>query len=315
MKRMLSGFAIISALLLSLFSLAGCLGGDKEAEAPKLLLSITTFENPESVVFDNAREQVFVSQANFAVPEGGGKIAQLSASGVIKELAFVDGLNHPKGMGIHGDKLYVADVTELVEIEIPTAKIIRKYPVSGSLFLNDVTIASDGTVYVSDTLTNKIHSLKQGGEIEEFISDVKLNNPNGLYAKGDKLFVGAWGTADGTTVEALTKAKPNGRLLSIDTATKEITVLSPADVGHLDGVEDDGNGNFYVSDWIKGNLYHISEKGELLQTFDMAKVLSIKSAQGFADIVYNAKTQQIWAPMMLNGSVLVLSVAEPRGSY
>lgn len=314
MKRTLSGFAIISALLASIFSLAGCLGGENAAEAPKLLLSITTFENPESVVFDNAREQVFVSQANFAVPEGGGKIAQLSASGVIKELGFVEGLNHPKGLGIHDDKLYVADVTELVEIEIPTAKIIRKIPVAGAMFLNDVAIGSDGTVYVSDTLTNKIHRLTQGGEIEEFISDEKLNNPNGLYVKGDKIFVGSWGKIDGTTVDAMTKAKPNGRLLSVDIASKEITVLSPADVGNLDGVEDDGNGNFYVSDWISGKLFHISEKGEIQQTYDMAKVLGLKSAQGFADIVYNAKTQQIWAPMMLNGSVLVLSVAESGSS-
>ena len=44
----------------------------------------------------------------------------------------------------------------------------------------------------------------------------------------------------------------------------------------------------------------------MLKTYDMAKLLGISSAQGLADIDYIAAKGEIWAPMMMQGSVLVL---------
>ena len=75
-------------------------------------------------------------------------------------------LNAPKGLTIvpsknpdESDKLFIADVDELVEVDIDTAKIVNKYKASGSVCMNDVTHDKYGNVYVGDTYTDSIYRL------------------------------------------------------------------------------------------------------------------------------------------------------------
>lgn len=268
--------------------------------------TITPFTNPESVLYDAGRDQFYVSEANFAVPSGGGKVALLDGAGKLVKPDWITGLNHPKGLGMTGDKLYVADVTEILEIDIPSGKVVETYPVEGAVFLNDVTVTPDGDVYVSDTITNQIIKVGPDGSLEVWLSDEKLENPNGLLAHDGALYVAAWGKVPGNTGDDLGKAGPTGRLMKVSLADKSITVLSKGPVGNLDGLEADKDGNFYVTDWIAGKLFHMSVEGDVLKTYDMAKLLGISSAQGLADIDYIAAKGEIWAPMMMQGSVLVL---------
>ena len=72
--------------------------------------------NPESVVFDKKRNILFVSNQNYTQTEGGGSIGQLSLTGGVLKKEWVKGLNKPKGILIVNDRLFVSDVTELVEI-------------------------------------------------------------------------------------------------------------------------------------------------------------------------------------------------------
>ena len=53
---------------------------------------------------------------------------------------WVTGLDAPKGLGKFGNTLYAADLTQVDVIDIPTAKIIKRIPVSGAMFLNDITV-------------------------------------------------------------------------------------------------------------------------------------------------------------------------------
>jgi len=317
MKRQIGGFLIIAGLVATVFFTSGETKAEKHGKdgQPKMLLSVTTFKNPESVLFDKKRKQFYVSQANFAEKKGGGAIALLSDTGVIKELNWIRDLNHPKGLVMNGDKLYVTDVSELVEIDIPSAKIVKKYPLKGALFLNDPAIGADGSVYVADTLTDTISKLTADGTFSVWLKDEKLDSPNGLVVVGDYLYISSWGKTVGTTAQALGEAKPTGKLLRVKLADKSIEVLSKGPVGNLDGIEPDGKGNFYISDWVAGNIFHISATGSLLAKYEMAKILGLKSTKGLADIEYLESKKQIWAPMMLNGAVMVFSVADPRGSH
>jgi len=58
-----------------------------------------------------------------------------------------------------GNKLYVSDITDLVEIDIASGKIIKRFNGPGSSFLNDVVADNLGNIYVSDTGTNTIYKL------------------------------------------------------------------------------------------------------------------------------------------------------------
>ena len=83
--------------------------------------------------------------------DGKGGVAILNKDGSIKTLNWISGLNAPKGLGIYKNKLYVADLTDVVIIDTKAGKVLKSIAIPGAIFLNDITIDSKGTVYVSDT--------------------------------------------------------------------------------------------------------------------------------------------------------------------
>lgn len=277
---------------------------------PKLMLSLTTGKNPEAVLFDQDRQQYFVSLMNFKVQTGGGGIAVLDQKGAIKDLDWVSGLNQPKGMVINGDKLYVADIKEFIEIDIPSATITNKYSSKDGIFLNDPAVGPDGSVYVTDSLMDSIFRLSPDGSYELWVKDERLESPNGAVVYGEHLYIASWGLSVGKTVRSMLEAKRTGKLVRIRLADKSIEVLSKGPVGHLDGIEPDGNGNFFISDWFSGEIFLISSTGKTLAEYDMAKIMGVESAGGLADIEYMESKKEIWAPMMRDGTVLVFSVAK-----
>ena len=69
------------------------------------------------------------------------------------------------------------------------------------------------------------------------------------------------------------------------------------ELGNLDGVEIDQQGNIYVSDWESGKLYKISSRTKT--------VISLgQYGQGLADIGLNWFTRELVLPVMLSNEVL-----------
>ena len=106
----------------------------------KLWETPANFKNPESVAFAPNQNVLFVSNVNGKPDQKdqNGFISKVSPSnGSIIELNWVTGLNAPKGIAISNDgsKLYVSDITDLVEIDIASGKIIKRFNVPGSSFL------------------------------------------------------------------------------------------------------------------------------------------------------------------------------------
>jgi len=132
----------------------------------KLWETPANLKNPESVVFAPKQNVLFVSNVNGKPDQKdqNGFISKISPSnGSIIELNWVTGLNAPKGIVItnNNSKLYVSDITDLVEINIASGKIIKRFNAPGSSFLNDVVSDNQGNIYVSDTITNTIYKLYQ----------------------------------------------------------------------------------------------------------------------------------------------------------
>ena len=120
-------------------------------------------KNPESVVYAPKQNVLFVSNIDGKPDQKdqSGFISKVSPSnGSIVELNWITGLNAPKGMAIYDNnssRLYVSDITDLVEIDIGSGKIIKRFNAPGSTFLNDVALDDQGNIYVSDTVTNTIY--------------------------------------------------------------------------------------------------------------------------------------------------------------
>jgi len=281
---------------LYIFLLLPLIPGSLTAEELVKVWQVDGLSNPESVIYDEANNVLYVSNVNGAADEkdGNGFISKVSPDGEMLELEWVTGLNAPKGLAMHNDHLYVADIDNLVEIDIPGASIINRYPDANAKFLNDVTATSDGRIFVSDMVTNKIHLL-ENQKFSVWLEDAALENPNGLHAENGQLILGAWGVmTDGFATDV------PGHLKSINLTDKSIRSLGDGKpIGNLDGVEPVGN-DFYVTDWMAGKLFRIDRSGNA--------VLLLELVQGMADHEYIENQAMVLLPMMKSNTLLAYKV-------
>ena len=110
----------------------------------------------------------------------------MGLDGKIIKVDWVQGLNAPKGMGLYKNKLYVADLTEVVVIDVLKGAIIQRITVEGAVFLNDITIDKNGTVYVSDTRVFKVYKIEKN-KVTTLLENLK--GPNGLLAINQDLLI------------------------------------------------------------------------------------------------------------------------------
>ena len=148
----------------------------------KLWQTEKVFEVSESVLFDPKREVIYVTnfdQFTMGNPQISQSISKLSLEGEIIDQNFVEGLNHPLGMSIYKDKLFVAERKNVAVIDLKSGEIENRIEVPGSLFLNDLAIDDKGKIYISDSRKNVIWKI-DNENVEEWLSGDKVIDPNVL---------------------------------------------------------------------------------------------------------------------------------------
>jgi hypothetical protein len=216
-------------------------------------LSNELIQEPESTHYVASENAIFV--ANIVGGEldkdGEGWISKISPDGELIEGKWVEGLNAPHGMRVYGGQLWVADIDELVSINLDSATVTKRIPIPGSELLNDLAIANDGTIFVSDILANEIYQVTQEGDVSIFAPGVEKEYPNGLVVQGDKLLVAAWGNI--VNFDTFETDVP-GHVYQLDLNSGTKTLITPEPLGILDGIEFDREGNLLVTDFF-GKLY------------------------------------------------------------
>lgn len=261
-----------------------------QEKGTELIKKTEGFSHPESVVFDEDREFVYISNIGEKEP-GDGFISKANIDGDVLDLNWITDLNDPKGLLIQDHLLYVSDNTDLVIMDIESGNITSRIEVEGAKFLNDITADEEGNIYISDTGNSSIYILKQGSdEVTQWLSTEELEFPNGLLVVDDYIYVAAWGSEDG------------GNLLKVDLDTKEITRISEKPIGNLDGIQLNDNNNFYISDWATGDVYEIDRKGK------SNKILTSETSAG--DILFHSDSGKMVLPMNRQNSVWWYQVNE-----
>jgi sugar lactone lactonase YvrE len=224
----------------------------KRVSLKKVWETTNALRTPESVLYYQTDDILFVSNinGNGADKDNNGFISKVNLDGKITNLQWATGLHAPKGMGIWGNKLYVTDIDRLVMLDVNAGAILKTYQVPEPAYLNDVTVAANGVIYVSDNRNDKIYYL-QNDSLQIFMEGEVLQRPNGLFAEANRLAVGS---------------TRNNALRFIDLGTKQITEVASG-LGASDGVVPAGKGNYFVSDW-NGRVFWISAKGEKKQILD-----------------------------------------------
>jgi sugar lactone lactonase YvrE len=227
---------------------------------------VQDMRTPESAYLDEGSGYLFVSQIDGQPNEkdGKGRISKIGLDGTVVTADWFTRLNAPKGLRSYGGTLWVADLDEVVGIDVASAKENARIKIDGAIFLNDVAIGADGTVYVSDMLGGRIYAIKDG-KSAVFAEGEQLEHPNGLFVEGERLIVGGWGTKPAADFST----KVPGHLYSLDLKTKQKTLITKQPLGNIDGVEQEARGGYLVTDYLAGKLLQVSPSGEsrVVRTF------------------------------------------------
>jgi len=259
------------------------------------------FAAPESAYYHAESNSVFVSSINGEIldRDGNGYISRLSPDGKVISAKWVTMLDAPKGMRSVGNTLWVADIDDVVSIDIAKGQITARVNVSGAMFLNDLATAPDGTVYVSDSMLSRIYAVKDG-KSSVFVEGADVvEQPNGLLVDGSRLILGTIGPAPTPGAPAPGRGqgapRPSGHLVAFDLKTKQRTQLTSENVGGIDGIEPDGSGGLLVTDVIGQRLLHVAKSGQV-------KVLAKFSAGG-ADFGYISTKRIAIVPFLFENRV------------
>jgi hypothetical protein len=269
MKHLEYAFSLKAVLLLLLAGPAAS-SYAQDHSLQKLWETDTIVAVPESVLPDMKKNILYVSLVDGGPwdADGKGGVGRLTPDGKHYEPSWITGLNAPKGMGIYGDRLYVADISEVVVVNIPKASIEKKIPVPGATGLNDITVDDKGAVYVSDTKTARVW------KIEKDHPTLFLKNmvgANGLKAIGKDLYV--------LSGKSFVKAAPDKQLTPVANLPE-----------NGDGLEPVGNGDFLATAWI-GYIYYVRANGQIQTLLD-----THLQKKNTADIGYDPKTKIVYVP-------------------
>ncbi|MDT0690117.1 SMP-30/gluconolactonase/LRE family protein [Salegentibacter sp. F188] len=275
-------------ILKSIFSTAtillfGVISSAQEDKA-SLIKKVEGFSHPESVVIDELNNYMYVSNMADDAP-GDGFISRLAEDGSIETREWITGLKDPKGLLVKGDKLYVTNNTEIIEMDIAKGEISKTIKVESAKSLNDITIDDNGDLYISDSGKSAIYKMDtDSGQVTEWLDSKDLEYVNGLLFGNQKLYASAWGSDN----------KP-GNFLMINPDDKSIHKISSKGIGNLDGVQKIDNETFYISDWGTGKIYRINTDGK--------KEEIISSDKSSGDILFLEKKNELVLPMNFQNEI------------
>lgn len=262
-------------------------------------VTIEGFSSPESTIVN--KNDLYVSNVGKelkpTLKDGDGFISKLDVNGKIKELHFIDGLDAPKGMGIVGNTLFVADINTLRGFDLSSKKEIFNVVFEGVNFLNDITVKDSNTLFIGASDTSAIYEVNISNKSYKKLMDFTVTN--GLFYEDGILYAAQLGSSTQNMFDG------KGKLYKIDLKdNNKLTQLGTFE-GVLDGVTKVGN-KVYVSDWGNGKdtgivrVYDLKTKEET--------ILKLQSFMGAADFWIDEKSKKIFMPQMIGNKVTILNL-------
>jgi sugar lactone lactonase YvrE len=257
------------------------------------------FATPESVLYDAAGDRYLVSNVNGKPDgvDGNGYISELTPDGTVKTPKLVAGgekgakLDAPKGLAIVRGELWVSDISQVRKFDLKTLAPKGDIALPAATFANDIVLAPDGRVFVSDSSVkpgekgfepqggDQVFSIDKAGKVKVVAKAKDLSGPNGL----------AIGAKNALWVNTLVSNEIFR--LSDDGKREDVTKLPN---GGLDGFLINGE-TIIVSSWGASAVY----RGKLGGTFEPI----IQNVKGPADIGWDSKRSRVLIPRFLDDVV------------
>jgi sugar lactone lactonase YvrE len=272
----------------------------------RFVRNLVGFNGPESVKYDPEQDVFFVTNQTGPGSEhdGNGYIARVSAAHLDSASVFVESgkggavLDSPKGTALHGDTLWVCDIDVLRAFDrhsgAPLATVDFKS--QGAIQLNDIALAPDGTLHVTDTGIimsrrgviykgpSRVFVLGPGRQISAIAASPQIAWPNGITwdSTGKRWIV--------VSFDAFI-----GRVYAVSPAGDSVKVLR-AGSGKLDGVEMLPGGRILYASWADSSIH-------LLDGTTDRKIL--REVPEPADIGIDTRRHRLAVPLAVLGRVQI----------
>ncbi len=245
--------------------------------------TVSGFSASEAVRHDPVADVYLVANidGNSTARDDNGFISRVSPSGEILELRWIDGaagdftLNAPKGMALRGEHLLVADIDHIRVFHRQTGAHVADWPVPGAVFLNDVAVADDGTVYLTDTNANTLYRF-QGTEPVVLASGEEFGNPNGVDVDERGPAVVLW----------------RGGAKRVDPGTGAWSALPAPEGPQVDGIILMDDGSYIASSWSLRAVVRVGTDGSITPV--------LQDVEQAADIGYDALRHRVLVPTFQN---------------
>ncbi|MDO8906885.1 MAG: SMP-30/gluconolactonase/LRE family protein [Pseudohongiella sp.] len=248
-----------------------------------------SFRFAESCTFDPAKNLILAMNAGVAqdMQENDGYVSLLNPDGSVHTAKWIGNdrnglvLNQPLGSAIGNGKLYVADIDHVRTFDLATGQPGDAWQVEGANGLNGIAVASDGTVYASNTRDpQRVYKVTAAGQSSVFLDGSPLMAPNGVAMDNDgNIVVVNIGNNHVMTFN------PAGELINTEYAAE----------GGNDGVVVLADGTKIVSSVRFGSISRIAPGAE-------AEVIAV-GIPSAASICYDSVQNQIVIPMNNNNAM------------
>lgn len=230
-----------------------------------------TYSSAESVEWDPINEQWLVSNGfNIIADDGQGN----------KSVFSNDGTSY--GLEVMGDVLYGLTGSALKAIDLNTKETIFELTINGAGFLNGLTNDGESKLYATDFSNREVIKIDVSNinqpTYETFVSNT-FETPNGIFYDGenDRLLYVTW--------------QSNAKIKAIDLTTKAITTIVSTNLDNIDGIDDDAEGNYYLSSWSPDIITKYNHD------FTFSEVISTPTLDNPADIGLNKDDMVLAIPM------------------
>lgn len=266
------------------------------AESPRTIANVG-FVGSECVRYDAAGDRYILSNLNAGEP---GFVSVVKPDGTVEALKWIDGtasgLTDPLGLFVAGEKIYLADVDTIRVYDRRSGTPLPPIPVPGAQRLNDLSVAKDGTIYVTDSAKpdqpGALFRVSPRGEVRQWIArDDALEKPNGIAIM-----------PDGTIVHG-------GRGVNLVFRNRQGKILRERSLptGRIDGIVPLADGSLLVASQDGHAVYRVGANGGSIT--QVAKDIEIPAAIG-----YDSKRNRLLIPQIRAATLTFVDLDDGNAS-
>lgn len=275
----------------------------------RFVTNLIGFHGPETALYDPDQDVYFVSNMTGygSAKDDNGYITRIDARDPQRSSVLVQGgkrgavLHSPKGLAIHGDTLWTADIDALRGFDRHTGAPLATIDLAAqhAILLNDLSVGTDGTIRVTDTGilmdtlgivpvdAGRVFVIGPNRAVTVIPMDHKVPEPNGI----------AW---DPFTRQWV--------VVSFDQLDGVVAVLGPDGslqrvlfhgAGQLDGLEVLPSGNLLFSSWADSSVHLLAHGRD---------VRILRALRQPAGIGIDTKRDRLLVPMPFTGWVQVWDI-------